>query len=469
MSGKYDEGLSESLPLINGDNYADSYGSSSAGSTNASSSSSSINADITVNQGPERKRQPAFTTIFAVWNTMIGSSLLSLTWGFGESGICGGILVILLIGLVTWYTMSLIVRRGEGRYPDFVEVCKEYLGRTGYWFCWLGSVVVLTGASFVYDILLTTNAYSLVNGFIRLAQGTGGSDVTSYDSTSSPSSSGVAGDDMPGAPYWTPVTAPIIFAVLFLSLLNMKSMKMYVKLSSIGIFGMFYVVIFLFVSAVLKRTPWDDPSHKRYVAPQPHSVYLAGIMNLAFFVHNFVLTVTRNTDDLGKSLRDVSIGFSMGGLSYAAVGTFTYCFLGNGVPQDYLDYFPDTYIYAMTAKIALLYQLCCVLPFVIGLLRSQIFLAIKGQEFVDNPNRIAIFVFSVAIMTVATLLAIFYPNVADVIRYTGAICGVIYIFALPNVVQMAYLKRKNRLTPAWIVFHVAVILVGVAVLVTQFI
>ena len=422
----------------------------------------SINTDYTDGvppAGEERKRQSAFTTIFAVWNTMIGSSLLSLTWGFEQSGLCGGILVILVIGLVTWYTMSLIVRRGEGRYPDFVEVCKEYLGRPGYWFCWLGSVIVLTGASFVYDILLTTNIYTLVNGIIRLAQGTSGGDVTS---SSVPA-------DMPGAPYWTPVTAPIIFGVLFLALLNMKSMKLYVKLSSVGFFGMFYVVIFLFVSAVLKRTPWDDPLHKRYVAPQPHAVYLAGIMNLAFFVHNFVLTVTRNTDNLGKSLRDVSIGFSMGGLSYAAVGAFTYCFLGNGVAQDYLDYFPDTYIYAMTAKVALLYQLCCVLPFVIALLRSQVFLAIKGQAFVDNPSRIAIFVFSLIIMTVATLLAIFYPNVADVIRYTGAVCGVIYIFALPNVVQMAYLKRNGRLTPLWIVFHVAVILVGVLVLITQFI
>lgn len=453
MSDEYTEDLGASLPLISNDRRVEDYGSEI-----------SVNADVpttgatTTVHEPERKRQSAFTTIFAVWNTMIGSSLLSLTWGFEQSGIIGGILVILIIGVVTWYTMSIIVRRGEGRYPDFVEVCKEYLGRPGYWFCWLGSVVVLTGASFVYDILLTTNAYSLVNGFIRLAQGNGNDDASASSF-----------EEMPGAPYWTPVTAPIIFAVLFLGLLNMKSMKMYVKLSSIGIFGMFYVVIFLFVSAVLKRTPWNDPVHKRYVAPQAHSVYLAGIMNLAFFVHNFVLTVTRNTDDLGKSLRDVSIGFSMGGLSYAAVGTFTYCFLGNGLTQDYLDYFPDTYIYAMTAKIALLYQLCCVLPFVIGLLRSQIFLAIKGQEFVDNPSRIAIFVFSVIIMTVATLLAIFYPNVADVIRYTGAVCGVIYIFALPNVVQMAYLKRKGKLTPLWIVFHSAVILVGVAVLITQFI
>ena len=79
---------------------------------------------------------------------------------------------------------------------------------------------------------------------------------------------------------------------------------------------------------------WKPKSVTRDYGFKPHATYLAGIMCLAFFVHNFVLQVSELTNSLGNAIRNVSIGFSLGGLSYATLGAVTYAALGNDVPQD---------------------------------------------------------------------------------------------------------------------------------------
>ena len=54
----------------------------------------------------------------------------------------------------------------------------------------------------------------------------------------------------------------------------------------------------------------------------------------------------------------------------------------------------------------------------------------------------------------AVLVAIFYPNIGSILRYTGALCGAIYVFALPVLVRREALKQKGRYTtvaaiPTW--------------------
>ena len=36
--------------------------------------------------GKEVKKQGSFTTIFSVWNSMVGTGLLTIPWAYSESG-----------------------------------------------------------------------------------------------------------------------------------------------------------------------------------------------------------------------------------------------------------------------------------------------------------------------------------------------------------------------------------------------
>lgn len=508
------------------------------------------------------KEPSAFTTIFSVWNTMIGSSMLSLTWAFGNSGLVGGVVVVLVMLLVTWYSIRMIMSRrdkelfpragctcachaGDARAPmngdtpsasepgaatiddaeaaagpavsissvasesslpasettallatphdaerpccdcwrperftDFMYVCRDYLGEPGRWAAWAGSVITLVGAALVYDILLTSNLYSLVKGLHDLiipppVDSSSFSDSSFGDSASGSAAlleaavtavSATATDHF--SKWWTKRLVPIYFAVLFLPLCCFPRLQSYVRISSCGIVGMLYVVVFIVVSAA---THWAPAAVPRHYGLRPHATYLAGIMCLAFFVHNFVLQVSALTGRARAALRNVTVGFGLGGLSYAFLGAFTYAALGDGVPQDYFDHYPPTDVFAMTGKLALLFQLCTVLPFLMALLRTQLIAALCGPAVAAAPPLAYTLLFNCTLLGVATLLSIFYPYVGDVLRFTGPVCAVLYVFLLPALVTLAHLRRHHRLSKLMIVLHVLYVCIGFTILIFQFI
>lgn len=71
-----------------------------------------------VGEVKQGSKQSSIMTIFSVWNTMMGSGLLALPWGFSEAGIGGGIAIVLLVGLLSWYTCWLVIKYGM-KYDEF--------------------------------------------------------------------------------------------------------------------------------------------------------------------------------------------------------------------------------------------------------------------------------------------------------------------------------------------------------------
>jgi len=96
-------------------------------------------------QKPAKGTASSIMTIFSVWynctttnfdiianllirNTMMGSGLLTLPWGFSEAGLLGGIVVILIVGVVAWYTCWLVLKYGE-QYGEFMEMTRHHFGK----------------------------------------------------------------------------------------------------------------------------------------------------------------------------------------------------------------------------------------------------------------------------------------------------------------------------------------------------
>ena len=48
--------------------------------------------------GQDRPRQSSVVTIFAIWNTMMGTSMLAMAYGLNQAGFTLGLLLILTIG-----------------------------------------------------------------------------------------------------------------------------------------------------------------------------------------------------------------------------------------------------------------------------------------------------------------------------------------------------------------------------------
>ncbi|XP_027992938.2 neutral amino acid transporter 9 isoform X1 [Eptesicus fuscus] len=121
-------------------------------------------------------KNSSLVTIFMIWNTMMGTSILSIPWGIKQAGFTTGVCVILLMGLLTLYCCYRVVR-SRATIPsvdtsawEFPDVCRHYFGAFGQWSSLLFSLVSLVGAMVVYWVLMSNflfNTGKFVFNFIH--------------------------------------------------------------------------------------------------------------------------------------------------------------------------------------------------------------------------------------------------------------------------------------------------------------
>ena len=79
-----------------------------------------------------------------------------------------------------------------------------------------------------------------------------------------------------------------------------------------------------------------------------------------------------------------------------------------------------------------------------------------------------VFVTNVILVSACVAMAIFYPKIGTILRYCGAICGLIYVFALPVLVDRACLIREGKYHWPQAIRVGVVIALGLVNLVGQF-
>ncbi|XP_045159990.2 sodium-coupled neutral amino acid transporter 9-like isoform X3 [Mercenaria mercenaria] len=131
-----------------------------------------IITEITQIQGS----QSSLVTIFSLWNTMMGTSLLSMPWAINQAGFTCGIILLLASAALMLYTSYRILHavkctKSTNEVIEFSDVCKEYLGRWAEVIAFVSSLLTLLGGMIVYWILLSNFLYNVVTFIYHHAQG----------------------------------------------------------------------------------------------------------------------------------------------------------------------------------------------------------------------------------------------------------------------------------------------------------
>ena len=138
-----------------------------------------------------------------------------------------------------------------------------------------------------------------------------------------------------------------------------------------------------------------------------------------------------------------------------------------------MNNFPVDQVEVIIARALLLIQLIAIFPLIMYIWRHA-FLALFGFD----ETMFAIIAINCLVVTICISVAIFYPYIGTVIRYTGAICGFVMIFFLPCLCEMTRQKYESRIgrwstfaKVHWMHFsiHVFIILLGLANMVAQFV
>lgn len=444
-------------------------------------------------------KNTSLVTIFMIWNTMMGTSILSIPWGIKQAGFTTGMIVIILMGLLTLYCCYRVVKSRAmissvdtttWEYPD---VCRYYFGSFGQWSSLLFSLVSLIGAMIVYWVLMSNflfNTGKFIFNFIHHINDTdavpGTNDSNPVICPSARSSNHPDNGSMifyandtglqQFEKWWNKSkTVPFYLIGLLLPLLNFKSPSFFSKFNILGTVSVLYLIFLVTFKAFHLgfhlEFHWFLPTEFfvpeiRFQFPQ-----LTGVLTLAFFIHNCIITLLKNNKNQENNVRDLSIAYMLVTLTYLYIGVLVFASFPSPplskdcIEQNFLDNFPSSDILSFIARIFLLFQMMTVYPLLGYLARVQLLGHIFGDIY---PSIFHVLILNLVIVGAGVIMACFYPNIGGIIRYSGAACGLAFVFIYPSLIYMISLYQEERLTWPKFIFHVFIIILGLANLVVQF-
>ncbi|XP_061589538.1 neutral amino acid transporter 9 [Cololabis saira] len=456
-----------------------------------------------VSDGDQAPKNPSIITIFAIWNTMMGTSILSIPWGIKQAGFTLGILILIFIGFLTLYCCYIILKSPKAITTvdtsdwEFPDVCRHYFGKWGQWSCLFFSMVSLVGAMVVYWVLMSNFLYNTGQFIYNKAHhvnmsdsgfGTNGSDrvICSYphinpggNDTVGTFSLGSIGNntDSDGTfhRYWSKTNTIPFYLIVLLPLLCFRSASFFARFTFLGTISVIYLIALVTVKAVHLgfhlEFHWFDAS--QFYVPEFRLLFpqLTGVLTLAFFIHNCVITLMKSNKHQENNVRDLSVAYLLVGLTYLYVGVLIFAVFPSPpltkdcIEPNFLDNFPSSDVLVFVARTFLLFQMITVYPLLGYLVRVQIMGQIFGKHY---PSFLHVLVLNIFIVGAGVLMAKFYPNIGSIIRFSGALCGLALVFVFPSLIHMISLKQQGRLRLPSVVVHSFLILLGLANLVAQF-
>ncbi|KAF2901699.1 hypothetical protein ILUMI_04489 [Ignelater luminosus] len=440
------------------------------------------------------KTHSSLVTIFAIWNTIMGSSLLAMPWGMEKAGLFPGVFLNILVAGICLYTCYLLLRVNEdhgliGQNNEVSDLCRMLLGRWAEITAKIFSLVVLIGALIVYWVLMSNFLYHSVHflyGYILSVDDFPiKNDTVICPKELSLLNITTLNSDLTNIPTWEKQiptwsfdqfwdlysTVPILLAVFMFPLLNFKSATFFTKFNSIGTLSVLYLLAFVAFKSYSWGINMDD--WKIEFNLKPTFCALSGMLSLSYFIHNIIINIMRNNRYQENNGRDLSVAFGL--------VTFTYLFIGfafyisfplakSCLEDNILNNFEKYDTLTIIARLLLLFQLVTVFPLISYMLRMDIFnnLAMLYKNWSYEFSYIKVVIVNLIIVTVCILFACFLPRIGTLIRYTGAISGLVYIFMLPIFLKIASLRKERRLSALKCMFFIIIPIFGFLNLFSQF-
>ncbi|XP_060765711.1 neutral amino acid transporter 9 isoform X2 [Neoarius graeffei] len=402
--------------------------------------------------GEGSAKNPSIVTIFAIWNTMMGTSILSIPWGIKQSGFTLGVIILILMGLLTLYCCYRILKSTKSIPSidtsdwEFPDVCKYYFGSFGQWSSLFFSMVSLIGAMVVYWVLMSNflfNTGKFIYNYVHHVNisdsdfGTNGTErvICPYPDNNRSVSQHYNSDNNTDAAlfdhWWNKTnTIPLYLIALLLPLLNFRSAAFFARFTFLGTISVVYLIILVtlksFHLGFHLEFHWFDSTHFFVPEFRAWCPQLTGVLTLAFFIHNCIITLMKNNKNQENNVRDLSLAYLLVGLTYLYVGVMIFAsFPSPPLPKDciepnFLDNFPSSDVQVFVARACLLVQMTSVYPLLGYLVRVQL----MGHFFGDHyPSFFWVFTLNIVLVGAGVLMARFYPNIGSIIRHLQTFYG----------------------------------------------
>ena len=137
--------------------------------------------------GGKQGQAGSLAIIFTLWNTMMGSTLLVMPYGFQQVGWLLGLVLSIVTAIISKFSCSLILKYGiatMGPSAEFADLAQEHLGRVGWGASLFASIFVVLGAACAMHLYMV-HALSQLVTLPLSAGGTGLASAESFTITES--------------------------------------------------------------------------------------------------------------------------------------------------------------------------------------------------------------------------------------------------------------------------------------------
>lgn len=442
-----------------------------------------INRSYSEDDSDTKRCNSSLVTIFAVWNTTVGTSLLAMAWGLDKTGLVPGIFLNILMAGICLYTAYILLKINEKHGLsrenfDVSDLCRILLGRWAEIIAKIFSFVVLIGTNMVYWILMSNFLYNTIVFFhdytVQIHTDTEASvqcpkEIMSANQTNVPYNTS---NSTFYAVWDLYSTVPIFLALILFPVLNFKNPTFFMKFNSLGMVSVTYLIVFVAIKSINWGIHIDSWSDEFQIKSK--FFILSGMLGISYFIHNMIITIMRQNRYQEHNGRDLTIAFGL--------VTFTFIFAGvafyvsfplkkSCIEDNLLNNFAKNDIMALIARILLFFQLFTVFPLLTYMLKNDVFSCInmiRGKQANEQFSYTKTILINGAIVIICIMVSCFMPNIGTLIRYTGALSGLVFIFVIPSLLDMESLRREGSRTKTTVFIHTVIIIFGIINLISQF-
>lgn len=393
------------------------------------------------------KKVNSISTIFSIGNAMIGSSIMTLPYNVYKTGIIPAIILNIIYDLISFYTCKIYVDYGT-KDSDFSKTVERYfnkffgktiskIGRTIQIFF---TTFMASGGYIIYFILMSQNSYPVVCLVLNAL----GLDINSEDIT-------------PDFGRFSSIYLGIILCFILFPLSIKKDIGVLVFLSSFGCYLLLVLIVYLLYigiySLVINDFKLDyiknkDNSEERYLYLfGENPALLAGTLSMGYFCHTAILPVLRANKHQDKNIRDLFLGFVFVGFVYVSCSVFGYIgFSGKDFKSDFKDnwlmFFDSDDYLILFFRVTNVFHLITAFPILTYIVRIQIFNYFYGTEY---PSRKHVIIFTLFQLFLCLMVFYFFYDVlATLLSILGACASLILVYTFPPIIKMIDFCSKKK-------------------------
>eukprot|EP01084_Bolivina_argentea_P121583 215465_1 len=358
----------------------------------------------------------------AIFNMLAGCGVVGLPVTYKNSGLCTGITMMIVVAILSVYTLRLQIDTGKKvKCEDYERLVSKCFGVWGYYLISFSILIFDIGACLTYTIILGNSARDVMDYLFGGFWG-------SFESRQ--------------------IVIAVIYICLILPFALGKNFEFIEKVSALAIVVVI-VMIFVVIKEYYEIYRYDTEVINKYyfdseITPWITNDYISilsalGTISFAFIQHDlaFLVYKTLRNNTLERYTILAFLGMTIQCILCVIMATYGYLSFGQYTNDDVLTNYPIDNTYVLVVRILYTFRMAFVFPTAFYVVRHICYAIIfRGMETYEHATRIKQIIFTLIPWSAFLITGLFLDDLGFVMSLAGLLSALNIAFVLPSLCHL---------------------------------